>query len=55
MNYLALRRQALLKALKSGDRPADAILVTGGPNVTYLTGFTGDSSYLVLSPRSRCW
>ena len=31
---------------KSG---AEALLVTSAPNVTYLTGFTGDSSYLLLT------
>lgn len=52
MNYLALRRQALLRNLKAGGRPSDAILVTHPANVTYLTGFTGDSSYLVLTAKS---
>lgn len=28
----------------------DALLITNPVNVTYLTGFTGDSSYLVLEP-----
>jgi len=31
---------------------ADALLVTHEPNVRYLTGFTGDSTYLLLSSRS---
>lgn len=30
----------------------DAMLVSNYTNVTYLTGFTGDSSYLLLSPNS---
>lgn len=42
------RRKRLLKALK--ETQADAILVTNYTNVTYLTGFTGDSSYLLLGP-----
>jgi Xaa-Pro aminopeptidase len=52
MNYLALRRQALLRGLKTGGQPADAILVTCAENVTYLTGFTGEASYLVLGPKT---
>ncbi|HEX4607640.1 MAG TPA: Xaa-Pro peptidase family protein [Urbifossiella sp.] len=52
MNYLALRRQALLRGLKAGGHPSDAILVTHPANVTYLTGFTGEASYLVLGPKA---
>ena len=39
------RRRKLRKLL----RGADAILVTNESNVRYLTGFTGDSSYLILT------
>lgn len=45
----AERRERLLKSL--AETEADAILVTGEVNVRYLTGFTGDSTYLLLSPR----
>ncbi|QDU18776.1 M24 family metallopeptidase [Urbifossiella limnaea] len=51
MNYLALRRQALLRALKTGGQPADSVLVTHPANVTYLTGYTGDGAYLVLGAK----
>src|SRR5947209_8803271 len=51
MDYFALRRQALLKALKKDG--VDALLVTNPTNVTYLTGFTGDSSYFVASPKAQ--
>ncbi|MFV0446042.1 MAG: M24 family metallopeptidase [Planctomycetaceae bacterium] len=44
----ALRRQKLLPILKEAD--ADCFLVTGEVNVKYLTGFTGDSSYLLYGP-----
>ena len=40
------RRQALSKSLRKHG--IDAILVTSEPNVSYLTGFTGDSSALLL-------
>ncbi len=41
------RREKLRKAVaKTG---AEALLVTNFTNVTYLTGFTGDDSYLLLS------
>ncbi|HEX6986268.1 MAG TPA: Xaa-Pro peptidase family protein, partial [Planctomycetaceae bacterium] len=38
-----------MKSLR--DTEADAILVTSEVNVRYLTGFTGDSTYLLLSPK----
>ncbi len=42
------RRARLRKAVeKSG---ANALLVTNSTNVTYLTGFTGDDSYLLVRP-----
>ena len=47
MDYLT-RREKLRKALKKTG--ADALLVTNFVNVTYLTGFTGDDSYLLLQP-----
>ena len=40
------RRARLRRALKKPG--ADALLVTNFTNVTYLTGFTGDDSYLLL-------
>ncbi|MEZ6128273.1 MAG: Xaa-Pro peptidase family protein [Planctomycetaceae bacterium] len=43
----ASRRLKLLRALKSAD--VDSLLVTGLSNVRYLTGFTGDSTWLLLS------
>jgi len=42
------RRRRLLKQLKSKSIPG--LLVTNETNVSYLTGFTGDSSYLYLTP-----
>ena len=32
---------------------ADALLVTNFKNVTYLTGFTGDDSYLLVTPKNE--
>jgi Xaa-Pro aminopeptidase len=43
---IAERRQRLLRILKAADLPA--LLVTGEVNVRYLTGFTGDSSCLLI-------
>ena len=40
------RRDRLRKALKKAN--VDALLVTDFTNVTYLTGFTGDDSYLLV-------
>ncbi len=44
------RRQILRKAL--AGRKGAALLITGENNVRYLTGFTGDSSYLVVDSQS---
>jgi Xaa-Pro aminopeptidase len=41
------RRDALRRLLL--EKKLDALLVTDERNVTYLTGFTGDSSYLVVT------
>src|SRR5688572_17024620 len=47
MANLAQRRESLRRLLAEKSLPA--LLVTDERNVTYLTGFTGDSSYLVIS------
>lgn len=49
MSRFAKRRAKLLKLVKAAG--ADGLLVTGEKNVRYLTGFTGDSSYLLLTAR----
>jgi Xaa-Pro aminopeptidase len=46
MNYAARRDKLRRIVRKQG---LDALLVTDAFNVTYLTGFTGDSTYLVLA------
>lgn len=50
MNYPLQRRQALVQSLKKHS--VDAFLVTTPVNVTYLTGFTGDSSFYLGTPRN---
>lgn len=47
MDYHARRREALARTLR-GDGP-EALLVTNPINVTYLTGFSGDSGNLIVS------
>lgn len=48
MDRFRTRRDKLRKALaKSG---VDSLLVTNYVNVTYLTGFTGDDSFLLVTP-----
>ncbi|MCH2211110.1 MAG: Xaa-Pro peptidase family protein [Fuerstiella sp.] len=42
-----LRRHKLIRSLKSAD--IDSLLVSSETNVRYLTGFTGDSSWLFIS------
>ncbi len=49
-NYSA-RRQKVIKRLRElKDTPVEGIVISGLANVRYLTGFTGDSSWLFLSP-----
>ena len=48
MPDFSLRRDKLRKSIR--DAGLDALLVTNYTNVTYLTGFTGDDSYLLLRP-----
>src|SRR6476646_2905767 len=47
MSNFASRRDRLRRLLK--EKSLAALLVTDDHNVTYLTGFTGDSSYLLLT------
>jgi Xaa-Pro aminopeptidase len=49
MDRHAHRRDKLRSLVRQAG--ADAMLVTAEVNVTYLTGFTGDSSYLLLLPK----
>jgi Xaa-Pro aminopeptidase len=49
MNYLTTRRSNLLRDIKSDG--VDAILVTAPANVFYLTGFTGSSGAVVVTPK----
>src|SRR5262245_18902299 len=49
MTYAA-RRRRIASELKS--RGLDALVVSKPVNVTYLTGFTGDSSYLIIDRKS---
>jgi Xaa-Pro aminopeptidase len=48
MDRYAARRDKLRKALRKTE--AEALLVTNFTNVTYLTGFNGDDSYLLVRP-----
>lgn len=47
MSDFAARRNKLRRLIRKGK--ADALLVTSFVNVTYLTGFTGDDSYLLVT------
>ncbi len=50
MDYQSRREKLRILLKKTG---AQALLVTGRANVTYLTGFTGDSSYLLVTPDGK--
>jgi Xaa-Pro aminopeptidase len=52
MNYLAQRRQTLTRALKRDKDSLDAVLITAAVNVTYLTGYSGEGAYLVVTPKA---
>jgi len=45
------RIKKLRRLIKASN--LDALLVTNVKNVTYLTGFTGDDSYLLVTPKSE--
>src|SRR6187399_2630627 len=51
MSSHAKRRKNLRTLIKTTE--ADALLVTSFTNVTYLTGFTGDDSYLLVTPNGE--
>ena len=51
MTDFVSRRKNLRKLLRTAE--ADALLVTNFKNVTYLTGFTGDDSYLLVTMRDE--
>src|SRR6478736_303714 len=44
----ASRRQKLTQAVRKAGLPS--LLVTNPKNVSYLTGFTGEDSYLLIGP-----
>jgi Xaa-Pro aminopeptidase len=52
MNYVG-RREQLRRLLKKQKDAPSALLVTSEANVRYLTGFTGDSSYLLLASQDE--
>ncbi|MFN4259597.1 MAG: M24 family metallopeptidase [Gemmataceae bacterium] len=49
MDYPARRRQRLARCFK--EESLDVLLISNPVNVTYLTGFSGESSYLLLHRR----
>jgi Xaa-Pro aminopeptidase len=51
MDRYETRRERLRRAMEKAG--AEALLVTDFTNVTYLTGFTGDDSYLLLRARGE--
>jgi Xaa-Pro aminopeptidase len=51
MTDFASRRHRLRKLI--AQAPADALLVTNFKNVTYLTGFTGDDSFLLVMAKGE--
>ncbi len=50
LSIYAERRARLQQTLFEGERAPDAVLITQGANVSYLTGFTGSFAWLVLTP-----
>jgi Xaa-Pro aminopeptidase len=51
MDRTAARRDRLRRHLRKAG--VDSLLVTSYVNVTYLTGFTGDDSYLLITPKHQ--
>src|SRR6185437_10157683 len=52
MNYYSLRRQTLIRNLKKDPQGPDAALITCPVNVTYLSGFTGEASFIAVTPKA---
>ena len=50
MDRILQRRESLRQNLRAGN--LDALLVSSPTNVAYLTGFTGDSSVLLVGARN---
>lgn len=50
--YTQARLARLQKAICASSNKLDALLVVKPTNVTYLSGFTGDSTYLLVFPNS---
>jgi Xaa-Pro aminopeptidase len=48
MDIIADRRQKLARSI--AEAGIDALLVSRPQNVTYLTGFTGDASFVIITP-----
>src|ERR1051326_4278770 len=48
MNEFEARRERVAGGL--AERKLDALLVSGGPNLRYLSGFTGDNGNLLITP-----
>ena len=53
MSRYAARRDNLRRTFRKAG--VDALLVTNFTNVTYLTGFTGDDSYLLVLAKATTW
>lgn len=51
MSHFQLRRERLRSAIQ--DQPVDGMLISVENNVSYLTGFSGDSTWLVITPESE--
>ncbi len=49
IDHAAQRRQRLIRQVR--DEGIDTLLVSNPINVTYLTAFSGDSSFLIIGPR----
>lgn len=49
MDQYSIRRERLIRTLKAEG--VEGLLITSPVNVTYLTGFTGESSPLVITPK----
>ncbi len=56
MNISKEKQENRLESVRKrfGDHKANALIVTYEPNVTYLTGFTGDSSALIVT-NDQAW
>jgi len=53
IDFMTQRIERLVQSIADSDQPMDAILICSEVNVRYLSGFTGDSTWLLVRPDGK--